>query len=270
MRTLVVGASGHLGSEVARLASAAGHDVVGTATTATGGWRPLDIRDNGAVHRLIKNVSPDLVVNTAYRATDWATCADGAAIVALATAAVGGLLVHISTDAVHAGRPTPYVDHDTPTPVNMYGAAKAAAETAVTAIDPSAILIRTSLIIGDTRSKQVELALAFARGEKPGALFTDQIRCPVDATDLASAALELAALEYVGLINVAGPEAMSRADLGRRIAAAHGLDPAAIRTCTIAEGGLATSPADVRLDSGLAVSLLKTPLRAVDEALRTS
>lgn len=268
MRTLVVGAGGHLGSEVARLASAAGGDVVGTATTAATGWSPLDIRDRSAVHTLTASVRPELVINTAYRASEWATCADGAANVALAAAAAGARLIHISTDAVHSGRPTPYLDEEPPTPINQYGAAKAAAETAVTAIDPSAILIRTSLIIGDVRSKQVQLSLAFARGEKQGALFTDQIRCPIDATDLAAAALELAATDYAGLINIAGPEAMSRADLGRLIAAAHGLDPTRIPTCTIAEGGLGASPADVRLDSTRAADLLKTPLRAPSKCLR--
>jgi dTDP-4-dehydrorhamnose reductase len=97
------------------------------------------------------------------------------------------------------------------------------------------------------------------------ALFTDQIRCPIDATDLAEATLELAATDYAGLINIAGPEAMSRADLGRLIAAANALDPSAIRTCTIAEGGLGASPADVRLDSTRATAILKTRLRPASE-----
>jgi dTDP-4-dehydrorhamnose reductase len=267
MRTLVVGAGGHLGSEVARLASAAGGDVVGTATTATTGWSPLDIRDRSAVHTMIASVRPQLVVNTAYRASEWATCADGAANVALAAAELGARLVHISTDALHGGRPTPYRDDEPPTPVNMYGAAKAAAETAITAVDPAAALVRTSLIIGDTRSKQVQLALEFARGTRPGALFTDQIRCPIDATDLATAILELAATDYAGLINIAGPEPMSRAHLGQLIATAHGLDPTAIKTCTIAEAGLGPSPADVRLDSTRATEILRTRPRPASECV---
>lgn len=80
------------------------------------------------------------MVATPYRYDDWTVTADGAAHVALAAAEVGARLVHLSSDALHGGRPTPYADDDPPSPVNAYGAAKAAAETAVRAIDPGAYL----------------------------------------------------------------------------------------------------------------------------------
>ena len=267
MRTLIVGASGHLGGEVARLASAAGAPVTGTSTTGTGGWAALDITDRAAVAALVARVRPELVVNTAYRADSWAVTADGAANVALATTAAGARLVHLSSDALHAGRPQPYGDDEPPTPIHRYGAAKAAAETAVAAIDPAAVLIRTSLIVGDERSHQVRLALDLITGRARGALFSDEYRCPIDVTDLAAAVLELAASGYAGLINVAGPQAVSRADLGRLVAARHGLDPATVPVSTVAESGLGSRPADVRLDSTRAAGLLRTRLRSVGEAL---
>ncbi|AGZ44420.1 SDR family oxidoreductase [Actinoplanes friuliensis] len=262
MNALVVGASGHLGGEVARLASAAG-----TSTTGSGGWSRLDITDRRAVLDLFASVRPQYVINTAYRASSWTICADGAANVALAAVAVGARLVHVSSDAVHGGRPTPYLDDDAPTPVYPYGAAKAAAETAVAAIDPAAVLVRTSLIIGDERSAQVRLALDLTTGRKQGALFTDEVRCPIDATDLAAAIVELASSDYAGLINVAGPEVLTRAELGRLIAVRHGLDPATVPTCTIAESGMGPRPADIRLDSTRAVGLLETRIRGAAEAL---
>ena len=252
----MVGASGYLGSEVCRLAPATG------PSSAV-----LDIRDRAAVLSYVSRARPQLIVNAAYRVHDWASCADGAANVALAAREVNARLVHVSTDALHAGRPTPYLDADTPTPVHTYGAAKAAAETAVAAIDPAAVLVRTSLIIGDDRSHQVKLALDLTTGRRPGKLFTDEIRCPVHVTDLAGAILELAATDYAGLINVAGPEAITRADLGRLIATSHGLNPADVPTCPLAEGGLGPRPADVRLDSTRAAVLLKSRLRPVSDAV---
>ncbi|NMO56287.1 sugar nucleotide-binding protein [Actinoplanes sp. TBRC 11911] len=267
MTVLVVGASGYLGSELAAQASAAGHPVTGTSTTGTGGWLRLDVTDRSATHQLLASVRPQLVINTAYRNTSWTVCADGAANVALAAAAVGARLVHISSDALHAGRPAPYLDDDEPTPVHRYGAAKAAAETAVAAIMPAAPIVRTSLIIGDERSKQIQLALGLLNGSVTGALFSDEFRRPVAVHDLAAAVLELDALGYSGLINVAGPETVSRDGFGRMVARAYGQDPGLIPVSTIAEGGLGPRPANVLLDSSRAAALLKTRLRPASECV---
>lgn len=246
---------------MARQASASGHDVTGTSSA------DLDITDRSKVAEVVGRLRPRVIVNAAYRVDSWSICADGAANVALAAARTGARLVHLSTDALHSGRPTPYLDDDPPTPVHAYGAAKAAAETAVAALDPSAVLIRTSLIIGDDRSKQVTLALDLTTGRRPGALFTDEIRCPIAVQDLAAAVLELADSDHAGLLNVAGPEALNRAEMGRLIARSHGLDPARVPTGTIAEGTLGPRPADVRLDITRATTLLTTRLRPASETL---
>ncbi|SCL29758.1 RmlD substrate binding domain-containing protein [Micromonospora inyonensis] len=131
---LVVGASGHLGGELCRRAAATGERVVGTyhaREPALPGVQPrrLDVRDREAVRALVSEVRPDAVVGTSYRYDDWAVTADGAAHVAVAAAAVGARLVHVSSDSVHGGRYEPYGDDEPPSPIFAYGAAKAAAET---------------------------------------------------------------------------------------------------------------------------------------------
>ena len=228
----------------------------------------LDITDRAAVLAYVQACRPAVIVNAAYRYHSWPVCADGAAHVALAARRVGARLVHISTDALHGGRPAPYLDDDAPTPVSPYGAAKAAAETAVRAVDPDATVVRTSLIIGDERSKQVRLALDLATGRADGALFTDEYRCPVAVQDLAAAVLELAESSPAGTINVAGPERLSRAELGRLAAARYGADPRRIPTCTIAESGSGPRPGQVVLDSSRAATLLRTRLRPASECFR--
>ncbi|MEH1169847.1 sugar nucleotide-binding protein [Micromonospora sp. CPCC 205539] len=268
MRVLVVGASGFLGGVVCRRASDAGWSVVGTyhsGTVAAPGVaaRRLDVTDRAAVRALVADVRPDAVVGTPYRYGDWAVTAEGAAHVAVAAAEVGARLVHVSSDALHAGRPEPYADDEPPTPVNAYGAAKAAAETAVRAVDPGAALVRTSLILGEG-SKQIQLCREALAGR--AALFSDELRCPVDVTDLADAVLELVEGEYAGLLNVAGPDAVSRAELGLLVADRFGLDAAGLKTTTSVAAGLA-HPTDVRLDSARAAGLLRTRLRGVRELL---
>ena len=89
-----------------------------------------------------------------------------------------------------------------------YGAAKAAAETAVKCVIPAAVIARTSLIIGDGDSKHERLVHALASGAEAGILYTDDVKCPVHVTDLASALLELAAAPP-GVHHVAGPDAVS-------------------------------------------------------------
>jgi dTDP-4-dehydrorhamnose reductase len=268
---LVVGGSGHLGAEVCRQALSAGTVVVGTYCRVPGPvpgmrWERLDIRDRVAVAALVDVVRPSTVVNCAYDYSKWTVNADGAAHVAAESARVGARLVHVSSDALHSGRHEPYLDDDPPSPVTAYGAAKAAAETAVRLVDPAAVIARTSLIIGDAQSKQVRLCLDLLTGRAAGALFSDEYRCPIDVSDLATAVLELAASDYAGLLNVAGPDTVSRAELGQLVARRYGLDAAALPTQTLAEAGLAR-PAEVRLDISRAQSTLRTRLRGVREVL---
>ena len=73
--------------------------------------------------------------------------------VALAAAMVGARLVHVSSDAVFSGAAARYDETGPPDPTTPYGAAKAAAETAVKGITPAAVIARTSLIIGDGDSQ---------------------------------------------------------------------------------------------------------------------
>ncbi|BCJ57270.1 dTDP-4-dehydrorhamnose reductase [Micromonospora endophytica] len=264
MRILVVGGSGFLGREVCRQGVDAGWDVVGTCWSGEVGVpgacvRRVDVTDRDAVRELVTRVRPDAVINTSYRYSDWAVTADGAAHVAVAATEVGARLVHLSSDALHAGRPEPYADDEPPSPVFAYGAAKAAAETAVRGIDPSAVLVRTSLIVGEG-SPQIQLCRDALAGR--GALFSDELRCPVDVTDLAAAVCELVCSDHAGLLNVAGPDAVSRAELGLLVARREGRDPSALKTTTAAECGL-VRPAEIRLDITRATALLRTPLRSI-------
>lgn len=260
MTVLVTGASGYLGGAVAALCSAVPAPRV-------------DVRDLSALTALFAAVRPATVIHTATTLGNkggspedlWPVVAAGAANVAVAARSVGARLVHVSSDAVFAGRDAPYTEADVPSPVFEYGAAKAAAEEAVAAVDPGAALVRTSLIVSGGRgalSRHERTCLDLATGAATGALFTDEIRCPVAVDDLAAALVALAATDHAGVLNVAGPEALSRHDLGVRVATRHGLDPAAVPASTLAASGLAR-PARVVLGSSAAGMLLGLTPRPV-------
>jgi len=229
-------------------------------------WCTLDIRRRDDVTALTRRVRPDAVINAAYRKSDWAVTADGGAHVALAAAAAGARLVHVSSDALFSGTAPCYDETSPPDPVTPYGAAKAAAETAVKGIAPDAVIARTSLIIGDGDSVHECLVHAMAAGTAPGFLYTDEVRCPVHVADLAAALLELAAGPHAGVCHVAGPDAVSRHELGLLIAARDGLDPSALLAGPRPAGQF-PSPLDLRLDGTATQARLTTRLRGAREFL---
>jgi dTDP-4-dehydrorhamnose reductase len=182
--------------------------------------------------------------------------------------------VHLSSDVVLSGdlgRPLP--EDDPPSPAGAYGESKAAAEAAVASACPA--LVRTSLIYGGADPSAYELAAL----DGSQTFYADELRCPVAAGDLAAAVVELAALPEVrGPLHVAGPDAVTRLQFARLLAAARGGDPAALRGGPRPPRGgdpaaLRGGPrppgraGDLRLDCTLARSLLRVRLRGVREVL---
>ncbi|MCF1592380.1 SDR family oxidoreductase [Streptomyces muensis] len=272
MKALIIGGSGFLGAELIRQTRAAGHTTAATYATKAGDgsqaeWYPLDLREGGRLDAVMAEVRPDLVINTASRKADWAATAEGPIRVALAAATYGSRLVHVSSDAVFSGTRVHYDETFLPDPVTPYGAAKAAAETGVLAVYPKAAVARTSLIIGHGRSVHERVVHEIAAGTRDGALFTDDIRCPVHVTDLAAALVELASCEAAGIHHLAGSDAVSRHELGILIARRDGLDasrlPEGLRAHSTLPGAL-----DVRLDSRATQQNLRTTLRGARQFLQ--
>lgn len=265
MRLLVTGAAGYVGSRVAALAADLGHEVVGASRSA---GMPLDVTDRAATEDLVDRVRPDAIVHCAYRQGDWATTATGAAHVAGGAATSGARLVLVSTDLVFSGTKDRYLESDPPDPICAYGAAKAAAETVVAQVCPSYAVVRSSLVLGEGDSAPEQFVHRLAHAQARGALYTDEVRCPVHVDDLAAALVEVAvgeAHEHVGVLHVAGSEAVTRYRIGELVAARDGLDP-----LTIPGGprGAAPGPAEVVLDTERTQALLRTRLRPVSEFLR--
>jgi dTDP-4-dehydrorhamnose reductase len=243
MRLLVTGGAGYLGSEVCRIAAAAGHDVIATQFRSPppfGQAVQVDVRAPF-------DLDADVVIHTAYVMGDAETIVRGTRNVSAAAERVGARLVHLSTDLVFDGdEGAPYREEDEPRPVSEYGRAKLEAEGLV---GPGALIVRTSLLYGKPGPQE-------ALAARSGVVFhEDEIRCPTHVADLAAALLELAALDATGVLHVAAPDAVSRLELARLLGA-H--DPQ----------GAPTPPGrarNVALDSSRAARLLATPLRGIRE-----
>ncbi|MFE5792271.1 SDR family oxidoreductase [Streptomyces sp. NPDC056503] len=272
MTVLIIGGSGFLGAELVRQAVSAGRSPAATFHSRPGDhagatWHHLDLRDLSRLEGVLDRVAPAVVINATSGGADWSVTAEGGIRLALAAAQRGIRLVHVSSDAVFSGaRRDRYDESCLPDPLTPYGAAKAAAETAVRLLCPDAAVARTSLIVGNGRSEHERLVHALADGTRQGVLFTDDIRCPVHVEDLAAALWELTRSDAAGVFHLAGPNALSRYELGELIARRDGIDPSLLPSGRRKDTEL-SGPLDVRLDSRATQRRLRTRLRGAREFL---
>ena len=202
MQIAIIGASGQIGSEVARAAGAAGADVLAVNHAA------CDVTDVTSVERALAPLrAGDAVVNTAAfhrtdaceEAVDQALSVNalGAFNVAAAARNRGATVVYLSTDFVFDGaKRTPYVENDPPSPINVYGASKAAGEALTRAANPASYIVRVSAVFGPAGSSGkggnfVEAMVAKARAGEAPEVVEDIVMAPTSAIDAAALLVEL-------------------------------------------------------------------------------
>lgn len=273
-RILVTGGSSYVGRHLVPLALRQ-HDVVYTYfqndPLALPNGRSLDLRSETAVSALVQQEKPDVIIHLAgsNRPTDMtAVIIAGTTHVAHAAQQHGARLIHISTDSVFSGTTPPYAESASPDPVNEYGRAKAQAEALVQP-HPNHVIVRTSLVYGlqEMDHGTAWMATALAAGEQV-TLFTNQMRNPVWVQTLCAACVELAENTFTGILNVAGRQALSRAQFAQRMLDYWQVSPR--RTLVAAPSPPDRWPLDCTLDLSLATAVLQTPLPGVDEVLTHS
>lgn len=188
MKVVVVGAAGQLGR---RLVATAPRDIILIPLDR----RDLDIRDEHAMFALMNAEKPDVIINAAaYTAVDKAESdevnarqVNGMAVGSLAAAAhaVGGRLVHISTDFVFDGSTGSPYPPDAPTnPLNAYGRTKLEGEVCA---GPDALIVRTGWLYGSTGGNFVRTMLSLMASRPEVRVVADQVGTPTYATTFASA-----------------------------------------------------------------------------------
>lgn len=274
--TLLLGARGQLGSDLAR--------VLGGADLVALGRPELDVTDAAALARAVADVAPAVILNgTAFNRVDDAE-ADPAPAFAVNAVAVhhlarlaarhGARLVHFSTDYVFGGAgPGPYTEDAAPAPLSAYGVSKLAGEWCVRSAGPRHLVIRSSGLYGVAGSRGkggnfVETMLRLAHEQKPIRVVDDQVLSPTYTADLAEAVVRLLAADPPGgVYHLTNGGACSWFEFARRIFDLCDLRPDLAATSSAAFGARARRPSNSVLVSTRLETLGLAPLRPWPEAL---
>lgn len=261
MRLLITGASGFLGARLIESLAAA-HEVAGTGHAKAGGvLLPLDVTSEASIDGLLDERRPEAVLNCAAladpdaceREPDRARAvnAAGAGRLARGCARRGIRLVHVSTDLVFDGARGGYSEEDAPAPLSVYGRAKLEGEREVLVADPSAAVVRVSLVYGRARAGRPSfldwLLAELTAGRRPR-LFTDQWRTPTAMAQLPGVLERVAALPLSGVFHWGGGERVSRFQFGQAACRAFGFPEDRLEPAKLADFGYAAArPADCSL-----------------------
>ncbi len=184
-----------------------------------------DLTDLEGLRRTVDKLSPDVVVNAAaYTAVDKAESepdlarrinADAVEVLAEATAASGGWLVHYSTDYVFSGEgDQPWRESHGTQPLCVYGQTKLEGEQAIVASGCNHLIFRTSWVYAAQGSNFAKTMLRLAQQREQLNVIDDQVGAPTGAeliADVTAHALSTALTrpELRGLYHLAAAGAVS-------------------------------------------------------------
>jgi dTDP-4-dehydrorhamnose reductase len=224
VRILIFGKNGQLGRELHRLVLPLGE------VTALD-LEDLDLCDLDALRQKIMELKPGVILNAAaYTAVDRAEQEPALAmqvnthaprVMAETARELKAALVHFSTDYVFDGcKGSPYLEQDSPNPINAYGVSKLAGEQAVMGVQGAALIFRTSWVYSLHTDGFVTRVLAWSRQQEIMRIVTDQVGSPTWSRLLAQLTVLILAssasdpyavfLEKRGVYHLAGRGSASR------------------------------------------------------------
>ena len=191
MNILITGSNGQLGSEIKSLSSLFSEHSFYFTDVAE-----LDITKPSATVDFISTNKIDALINcAAYTAVDKAEeqpelarliNVEAVKNIAKATAKVGALLIHVSTDYVFDGKNhRPYVETDPTNPQSIYATTKLDAEKMVEQFASKGIILRTSWLYSSFGHNFVKTMMKYGKERESLNVVFDQIGSPTYAHDLA-------------------------------------------------------------------------------------
>ena len=223
-KLLVTGIKGQLGHDVVNELRNRGYtNVLGIDID------DLDITDEFAVHKLINDCKPNIIIhNAAWTAVDkaeenkekvYAVNALGPKFLAEAAKEVGAKMMYISTDYVFDGLgEKPFDVNDPKNGLSVYGSTKSQGEDFVTSILNAYWIIRISWVFGINGNNFIKTMLKLAKsGKKELNVVDDQIGSPTYTYDLAKLMCDMIETDKYGVYHATNEGYCSWCDFARYI-----------------------------------------------------
>jgi dTDP-4-dehydrorhamnose reductase len=290
MRVYLTGATGFVGSNIARVFAARGAELV----------RPrhedVDLTDRELVRRSVGATEPDAIVHAAIwndiagllrdRRGAWASYVDATRNVVDAANATGARVLLVSTDWVFDGTQGPAAEDEPPNPINTYGFLKAASELVVAERAERGTVARIAGVQGvhwarphTPRAQDAGFGYLVAslvealRAGRPFTVWNDPSlntrATPTLATDAADMMWRALDRGMTGVLHCCGGEHADRVGLARRAVEAFELDGELLDVGPPPESALPPggAPFDTRLDAAQTAGALGVELPDLDTML---
>lgn len=217
-KVAILGGKGMLGSDLAPACSRHGFEAIVLDLPE------FDITNAEHLERAV--YSADVVVNcAAYTNVDGAESEAELAhkVNAEAVGRLGAIaktadkwIIHISTDFVFDGKgDKPYVETDTPNPINTYGKSKFAGEQFLTCSGCRHCIMRVEWTYGRAGNNFVTKLISRAEADRAIKVVDDQIGSPTATTEAARAICELVAKQPEGIFHFAANGYVSRYEMAK-------------------------------------------------------
>ncbi|MGA1980110.1 MAG: dTDP-4-dehydrorhamnose reductase [Sedimentisphaerales bacterium] len=219
-RVAILGGKGMLGSDLALACQQ--HQLITTVLDLP----EFDITNENHLTNALKGV--DAVINcAAYTNVEKAESeaelaykvnAEAAGKLGLVAKDAGVWVLHISTDFVFDGKSNrPYVETDTPNPINVYGASKLAGEELLVESRCRHCIMRIEWTYGSAGGNFVAKMIKRAKAGERLKIVDDQIGSPTATVEIAKVICKLLPKRPEGLFHFASADYVSRFEMARFI-----------------------------------------------------
>lgn len=202
MKIAVIGADGQLGTDICKAIDKTNHELIRLTI------EHIDVADMGSVTRVLGELGPRLVINTAAfhhvekceeeTVRAYEVNALGPRNLAKVCNGIDAALMHISTDYVFDGnKKSPYIETDAPMPLNVYANTKLAGEYFVRATAKKYYILRVSGIygkspcIGKGGVNFVDLMLKLSREREEVRVVDDEVLTPTSTVEIANQVVKM-------------------------------------------------------------------------------